>query len=672
MFEDNQAEERQNDRIKQKAFWCILGIGLLIVVTMLSFGKKPKEEQGKADNDIPIVTVKVEELKNVYITQVTDTYISIFDGEEKTFSFADGPEGITITGNTVSGNGVSYGSVSENIVSGNQTTVSGNDMAVVGGLQEGQLADIILTDGCVSNIRIRGEEKVSGKVVSVSAETGVELENAGVFTFAEDVKIYCLYGELREGAISDIRIGFSFADFILEEGKICGVLLTRDESMEYIRVQIMNDDFAGNYHESVTLSCDTDYKLVYGADIQIGIPAGESITITGESPYFSQESGANRIYIIPEALTGKISLHSVNRSQGTPAYRGTMEILQTENGLVVINEVLLEEYLYAVVPSEMPASYPLEALKAQAICARTYAYSHMLTPGLPEIGAHVNDSTGYQVYNNITEQPAATTAVKETAGQLLYVDGELASTYYYSTSCGFGSDEHVWRSEYAPELKHLTAKAVSAAESPYTAENMCDEAVFMEFIQNKSEGDFEKEEPWYRWSYEVTDLDAGQLLENLQGRYAANPALVLMLSDGEYISCKPEKLGTIKSISVVKRNAGGVADELLIEGSKATYKVITELYIRYVLCDGETKVCRQDGSMVDMNSLLPSGFFILAPIKEDAKVTGYILTGGGFGHGAGMSQNGAKNMALSGYTAAQILEFFFTESEVEKVGENGT
>lgn len=657
MFEDNQVEEQQNDRIKQKTFWCMLGIVLLAIVTMLSFGKRPKDEQEKADNDIHIVPISVEELKNVYITQVTDTYISIFDGDNKTFSYADPPEGITITGNTVSGN---------------ETTISGNSMVVIGDLQEGQLADITLTDGCVSSIHIKGDEKVSGKVVGVSAETGVELENAGAFTFAEDMKIYCLYGELRAGAISDIRIGFSFADFILENGKVCGVLLTRDESMEYIRVQIMNDDFAGNYHDSVTLSCDTDYKLVYGTDMQIGIPAGESITITGESPYFSQESGANRIYIIPEALTGKISLHSVNRSQGTPAYRGTVEILQTENGLVVINEVLLEEYLYAVVPSEMPASYPLEALKAQAICARTYAYSHMLNPGLPEIGAHVNDSTGYQVYNNIMEQPATTTAVKETAGQLLYVDGELASTYYYSTSCGFGSDEHVWHSEYGTELPHLTARAVSAVTSPYSAESMCDEAVFTEFIQNKFDGDFEKEEPWYRWNYEVTDLNAERLLENLQERYAANPSLILMLSDGEYVSCKPEKLGTIKNISVIKRNAGGVAAELLIEGSKATYKVITELYIRYVLCDGETKVCRQDGSMVDMNSLLPSGFFVLTPVREESKVTGYMLVGGGFGHGAGMSQNGAKNMALSGYTATQILEFFFTESEVEKVGENGT
>ena len=144
MFEDNQTEEQQNDRIKQKTFWCMLEIGLLIIVTILSFSGKPKGEQEKADEDIHIVPVSVEELKNVYITQVTDTYISIFDGENKTFSFADGTEGITITGNTVSGNAVAYNTVSDNalsentvsdnVVSGNETTVSGNGMAATSGL----------------------------------------------------------------------------------------------------------------------------------------------------------------------------------------------------------------------------------------------------------------------------------------------------------------------------------------------------------------------------------------------------------------------------------------------------------------------------------------------------------------------------------------------------------
>lgn len=467
---------------------------------------------------------------------------------------------------------------------------------------------------------------------------------------------------------------------------------------DYIRVLIQNSNYSGNYHESVTLSCDSGFKVVYGnvsgesllesslysvssgdvsgnnSDsllIQEIYDAGECITINTDSTYFFNGTYEKGIYIVPNTSTGKISIHSVERSHGTPSYRGILEIRLMEEGLVVINELLLEEYLYAVVPSEMPANYPLEALKAQAICARTYAYSHMINPGLPQFGAHVDDSTGFQVYNNITEQAATTMAVNETAGQLLFTHEGLASTYYYSTSCGFGSDEHVWKSEYDIELSHVTSKPISATQGGDTSENMCQEEVFRQFLQNPAQADFEKTEPFYRWSYEVQEIDETAMLQILQSRYAANPKLVLMWDGEQFISCKPEKIGEIKNLEIVKRNAGGVADELLIEGSEATYKVISELFIRYVLCDGETKVLRQDGSLVDMSSLLPSAFFVMDTIKDRNLVTGYTLTGGGFGHGAGMSQNGAKNMAQCGYTATQILEFFFTGTEVRKAGEDG-
>ncbi len=638
----------KSQRMQVKAVLCLVGIGLMILIAFsLALVRTGSGEKKKKEETPPQASV-TEELYNVYITEIANTYIGVFDRENRKYPF--------------SGSGVECNLPDSLAVSA------------------GQLADVTLTDGAVSRIFLKTGERVSGKVISVEAEKGVELENLGLIPFAENVRFYMLYGELRAGTERDIRIGYSYADFVMEDGKICGVLITRDETMQYIRVQIKNSDYAGAYHEMVTLSCDASYTIYYGEPVtgivsagDADVPntlgqeehaAGESVVISADSPYFSGENGSSRIYVIPSSLTAKISLPSVNRSQGTPAYRGTMEICLTEKGFVVINEVLLEEYLYAVVPSEMPAGYPLEALKAQAICARTYAYAHMLSPGLPDVGAHVDDSTGYQVYNNIMEQNTTTTAVKETAGQLLYYEGMLASTYYYSTSCGFGSDEHVWRSQTAPELFYLTARSISregydGAESFYTAESMRDEAVFVQFLETPPETDFEKEEPWYRWSYEVSGIDSGKILQILQSRYAANRLQVLTFSGGEYVSQKPAELGTIKKIEIVSRNAGGVAEELVIEGEKATYKVITELNIRYVLCDGVAKVLRQDGSSVEMKSLLPSGFFTISTVQEKGNVVGYKLSGGGFGHGAGMSQNGAKNMADAGYTAQQILEFFY-------------
>ena len=71
--------------------------------------------------------------------------------------------------------------------------------------------------------------------------------------------------------------------------------------------------------------------------------------------------------IEPSAASSRIQVLSLQRAYGIPSYRGRMEIVKKEQGLLLINELLLEEYLYSVVPSEMPSSYPAEALEAQAV-----------------------------------------------------------------------------------------------------------------------------------------------------------------------------------------------------------------------------------------------------------------------------------------------------------------
>ena len=68
-----------------------------------------------------------------------------------------------------------------------------------------------------------------------------------------------------------------------------------------------------------------------------------------------------------------------------------------------------------------------------------------------------------------------------------------------------------------------------------------------------------------------------------------------------------------------------------------------------------------------MPSLLPSGFFVIETKKDDEKVTGYKITGGGFGHGVGLSQNGAKEMAKSGYGAEEILLYFYEDCEIQNI-----
>lgn len=528
-----------------------------------------------------------------------------------------------------------------------------------------QVADFEFADGKLQSVKVKSD-KVNGKLLSIR-DGSIELEGAGKYSFKEDMKLYQLYGSLRECEINDLRIGYDFTDFVLEDGVICAALITREEAMENIRVVIKNTGFTGAYHEQLELTSDVAFTIRYGKYdelVEKHFNAGDIVTVDMDSEYLI----GDRVYIEPDALTGRITLLSLERAQGIPSYRGKMEIAKTPEGLVAVNELLLEEYLYSVVPSEMPASYPLEALKAQAVCARTYAYRHMSRSGIAGFGAHVDDSAGYQVYNNIAENVQTTKAVKETAGKLLYYGEELCGAYYYSTSCGFGTDVNIWKSTGTEDTSYLQAIRIGTDAGKYDGEDMMSEETFERFITDAYASDYESDEAWYRWRYEVDAIEEAHILEILQNRYDANAKLILTKNkNGEFESKPVEKLGDIKDIYIEKRNDGGVADELIIEGTRNTFKVISEHNIRYVLNDGRSKVIRQDGSETASATLLPSAYMVIVTSKEEDIVVGYSLIGGGYGHGVGMSQNGAKEMAAKGFKSEDILTFFYRACEVKDV-----
>lgn len=520
------------------------------------------------------------------------------------------------------------------------------------------IGDVVFAEGRLSGITPYNE-KINGRLLSIK-DNQMEIEGYGKLPYEEDIQVYKLYGESEDYQLSDLKIGYDFTDFVLDGKKIVAALVTREENMKNIRVVVKTTGFSGAYHEEIVFSVDTAFT-VKGEGYEKRFDQGEKVTISRESELFT----SNRISILPDALTSKTTVYSIERGQGTPAYRGTMEIEKTDQGLLLINELLLEEYLYSVVPSEMPSSYPKEALKAQAVSARSYAYKHMLKSGLQSYGAHVDDSAAFQVYNNITESDAALSAVRETEGQVVLSKGQVADTYFYSTSCGYGTDILAWKSSQGEEEAHLTAKNIGAG-CIKSAEDMKQEEEFQAFIQSVGEEDFEKEEGWYRWSYS-SRLDPDILLKQLKARYAAKPEQVLTkCEDGSFASREIGKLGDVKSISVLERSSGGAIHELLIEGTKGTYKVISEHNVRYVLANEGTKVLRKTGDTSNISGMLPSAFAIVMTEGEE-KVESYVVIGGGFGHGIGMSQNGARAMGNLGYTYEEILQFFYDGITLSKL-----
>ena len=650
-FLENYYKLPKRQRIQLKKYLCMLGVAFLLFLFFLNLLHSCGREGGDAP-DMPETSPQhipvVQKLKNVWITDAEADRITFFrDGEKETFFLAAETEGL--------------------------------DPFLTPEQMREQLADVELTDEQVSAVILK-TDKFTGRVLSAD-ENGIEIEGMGRIPLAEDYKGYRLYRELTMCTFADLTFGYANADFVRENGVICGVLLARETNMEDIRVLIKTSDYADILHTEVALTADSDFLMQYGSGENIQeelFSKGDKITIDMDSKYFVGE----RIRIAAAVLTGRIQLLSVNRIQGTPSYRGHIELLRTAEGIAVVNELPLEEYLFSVVPSEMPASYPLEALKAQAICARTYAYGHMLRAGYPRYGAHVDDSTSYQVYNNITEADSTTTAVKETYGQMIMTDeGTVADTYYYSTSCGVGTTAGIWKTAEAQELDYLKSSRLSQ-ENPVqtndgtaaagsaeitaetTAEGLSEEETFRDFITKTHAEDYEAQEVWYRWTYTVKEIDVDRMFETLKKRYEANGKLILTLKDGDYCSQGIKTFSKVTDITIIKRGPGGVADELVIATDKGTYKIISEYNIRAVLCDGVTMVVRQDGSEVSMPNLLPSAFFVIEPSHDKKNVVGYNIIGGGFGHGVGMSQNGAKNMALHGLGAEQILNFFYEGCEI--------
>ena len=538
-------------------------------------------------------------------------------------------------------------------------------------LKEGDIVTIVIQNGRISSLCKEGEERVSRKVLSAEKNSYVELEGKGKIPVSEEAVIYNICNGVQYGDWQDIAIGSSNTDFVVKGGKICAALVVQNRPMENIRVLLKSNKFQNICHETLKGYADCGFTILYGREecpYEDSIPAGQEFEIAVDSAYFSE---CDRIFLIPEAIDGRFFLKSIERSQGTPVYRGNFEVVKTKEGLVIINELPIEEYLYAVVPSEMPASYPIEALKAQAVCARTYAYVNLKTPGYEEYGAHVDDSTGYQVYGNIYEREETTRAVQETCGHVLCEEGELVNTFYYSTSCGYGSDDRVWNPQDEKKLIYLQASSISEAALhgepvPFSASDLKKEENFHAFLQNPFSSDFEKEEPWYRWSTHIS-IDSEKMLSLLQERYRVNPERILTLQNGEFVSQPVKELGEITGLSIVQRGEGGIAESMVIRGRKNTYQVLSEYNIRVVLCMGGCSVLRQDGSSVERKKLLPMALFAIETTKGGENVVGCNVYGGGYGHGAGMSQNAAKDMAEKGYTAQEILGFFYKNCKIEEV-----
>lgn len=337
-------------------------------------------------------------------------------------------------------------------------------------------------------------------------------------------------------------------------------------------------------------------------------------------------------------------------------YRGYIGFINNDEKLTTVNYIQIGEYLKGVLPGEMPAGWEMEALKAQAVSSRNFT---LRTIGKhKDLGYDLCDSQNCQMYYGHRRENLRTNqAIDDTRNEVLRYNGKIAETFYYSCSGGYtSSNENVWEGTPVPYLR--------GKRDPYSVNT-----------------------PQSNWTYTISKADASNVLK-----------------------AKGYDVGQITSLETIRDSSGERVLELKVTGTKGT-KILPKETVRAVLGYGNIKstnykinrsidtpiivepevieayvlrgnnnrpkktninnvnVITADGvrntDINKQNIVLSNGVQTVVKESNKGKGKNIVFKGSGWGHGVGMSQYGAKNMAIEGFDFKEILEFYFTDAKVE-------
>ena len=371
--------------------------------------------------------------------------------------------------------------------------------------------------------------------------------------------------------------------------------------------------------------------------------------------YMLRVSTGNGSFLIDGAAIGSFpqfadaSGGTIKLSSNTE-YRGRIEIGRYggSSKLSAVNVLPLEDYVKGVVTCEMPRLWPIEALKAQAVCARSYG---LLTgkegsSGKLEKGYSIGDSENYQVYRGVKgESQEGIEAVEATRGQYVLYNNRVIRTYYFSTSGG--STE--------------TAEDVWGKGKPY-----------LQSVSDIYETEPEKQ-PW------VITLTAGEIESNLsKNGYNVGtvkdikPEIITMsghiyglkvVGSKDTVTVEKGKIRSVFGLPSTKFKVvkyGEVPDKVSVSSDSDTDTLrIGESYI--LSAEGAAK--KADSNLSQYMVLSGdniTGFASKAPSGKDI----YEFAGSGYGHAVGLSQSGAKGMAKAGFSYKDIISHYFSGSVV--------
>lgn len=346
--------------------------------------------------------------------------------------------------------------------------------------------------------------------------------------------------------------------------------------------------------------------LKYAGDVIKITPSGKNIKLQAGSQSMEME---NREFANEDGSC--IAVAADSKSLQRACYPGSVLFRSTNGKLDAINSVDVEDYLRGVVPYEIGRldSSRVEALKAQAVAARTYAYKHFNSR--EAIGFDVYADTKDQVYKGLEgATPLTDDAIKATAGVVMTYNGEFIIAYYHSTCGGETETLATWN---RPDLPYLQSRPDKRPDGSA----WCNESSYM------------------KWERRFTEKEMPDLFKKNLNESKAK------LSDP-----KTGDFKKIKSIAIKDTLPSGRILTLQVKTDKGSFEVLTDR-TRWLFKKG--------------GNILPSSFF---KVKKEGNE--WVVTGTGFGHGVGMCQMGVRARALAGQSYQEILTHYYPGITLEK------
>lgn len=587
--------------------------------------------------------------------------------------------------------------------SSNPEVATVSDSGIVEALTEGE---VTITAELKTNTDVYAEfiitveqsnmEYYQSKVLVIDKNNQrLELLNCPATEFNENTLFLKKNGEqITQTTIDELYLGMEnvYVEVDRQTNIISQILIDGDKGFSNIRVAIRFSiaDISIEetiYHDSINFTTLENIRLrefdsneyvdiPHSTDLIISYSASKMVVRIGSTVIFRS---SNRIIFETSSLNESFMITSIIRN-GDRSYPGNLEVSIVNGRLLLINDVNLEKYLYRVVPSEMPASYHSEALKAQAIAARTYAYMDILRRTTEHYGYTVDDSVKSQVYNNQHPHPNTNAAVDATQGLVMMNNGEPISAFYSSTSSGLTASGHeVWiENEVIEPIPYLIGQNLTQDESGNPISfNYQDEASMLAFFKRIKMTTPDSSVNHHRWRVTFTKAQLTNTINtNLKLSYNSYPNSILTETDNGWESLPiPSSIGEVNNIYVGQRGTSGVVVSLIVETTSGTYKIINQYNIRFTIRpkDAGTDVLRYyaNGSQttysgsVRNDSILLSGFFAI-----EATSNAFTFYGGGNGHGVGMSQNGANGLGKLGYDYQEILTTYYSAIDLVDVTYN--